>query len=380
MTDEHPAVGASTHPRTAEPARAGASTGAAARTPLRAAVRRLVTRTSSRAWNDDILSESASAAFWQTLSLPPLLLGLFGILGYVGDWFGPDTVSAVQQWIIQLTGGIFSRNAVEEIIAPTVDQILTTARGEVVSVGFIMSFWSGSSAMAAFVDAITRAHGQLELRSFLWQRTLSILIYLVALTTGIVLLPIVALGPDRVLPLLPDAWEPPAVVLLGWVYYPILGVLLVLALTTLYKVALPLKPPWYRGLPGALLAAVAFLVGVTGLRAYLDWITGTGYTYGALAAPIAFLLATFFIAFAIILGAHFNAAVQAVWPTRLRDRRARCADDDDRQREVDRVAVEVDRVVGRNPAAAAAALERLDYVVTRPAAEAGPDRVGAAGP
>ena len=27
-----------------------------------------------------------------------------------------------------------------------------------------------------------------------------------------------------------------------------------LALTTLYKIALPFKPPWYRGLPGAFLA------------------------------------------------------------------------------------------------------------------------------
>lgn len=94
-----------------------------------------------------------------------------------------------------------------------------------------------------------------------------------------------------------------------------------LALTTLYKVALPAKPPWWRGLPGALFAAVVFLIGVTGLRVYIDWLTGTGYTYGALAAPIAFLLAAFFIGFAIVLGAHLNAAIQELWPARLSDRR-----------------------------------------------------------
>ena len=103
----------------------------------------------------------------------------------------------------------------------------------------------------------------------------------------------------------------------------VIGLVLVLALTTLYKIALPLKPPWYRGLPGALLAAVVFLAGATGLRAYLDWLTGTGYTYGALAAPIAFLLGTFFIGLAIVLGAHFNASIQALWPVPLRDRRNR---------------------------------------------------------
>jgi membrane protein len=106
---------------------------------------------------------------------------------------------------------------------------------------------------------------------------------------------------------------------------PVIGLVLVLALTTLYKIALPLKPPWYRGLPGALLAAVVFLVGAFGLRTYLDWLTSTGYTYGALAAPIAFLLGTFFIGMAIVLGAHLNASIQALWPVQLRDRRNRLA-------------------------------------------------------
>jgi len=337
--------------------------GAAA--PPHSAVRRLLSRTLTRAWNDDVLSESASAAFWQTLSLPPLLLGIFGILGYVGGWFGPDTVIAVQQWIIDITSGVFSRNAVEEIIVPTVADVLTTARGEVVSVGFVLSFWSGSSAMAAFVDAITRAHDQFPVRNFLWQRILSIVLYLVGLAVGIVLLPIAALGPDRVLPLLPDSWEPAAGALLNATYYLLIGLVLVLALTTLYKIALPLKAPWYRGLPGALLAAVVFLVGVTGLRLYLDWVTSTGYTYGALAAPIAFLLAAYFIALSIIVGAHFNAAVQVVWPAPLR-RRGRRAELPRADGAGHQTAAEVARCVRHDPEAAAAALESLDYVVMRP--------------
>jgi membrane protein len=280
----------------------------------------VVRRVLRRAWADDVLSESAATAFWQTLSLPPLLLGLFGLLGWVGDWFGPGTVVAVQRWIIDTTGDVFSRNAVQEIIAPTVTQILTTARGEVVSIGFLLSFWSGSSAMSSFIDAITKAHDQYPVRSFVWQRTLAILLYLVGLAIGIVLLPVAALGPSRVLALLPDSVEPAAGQLLDLGYYPLVVLVLVLALTTLYKIALPFKIPWWRALPGALLAAVVFLVGATGLRSYLDWITSTGYTYGALAAPIAFLLGMYFIALAVILGAHLNAAVQAVWPVTLRRR------------------------------------------------------------
>jgi membrane protein len=160
------AVGATVHARPMaglDSDRAGARTtdgvsappAPAATAPRRSTWRRLLGRRLGNAWDDDIFSESAAAAFWQTLS--PLLLGLFGILGYVGGAFGPDTVTAVQQWIIEVTGGVFSRNALDEIIAPTVTDILSTARAEVVSVGFVLSLWSGSSAMASFVDAITRA-------------------------------------------------------------------------------------------------------------------------------------------------------------------------------------------------------------------------------
>jgi membrane protein len=47
---------------------------------------------------------------------------------------------------------------------------------------------------------------------------------------------------------------------------------------------------------------------------YLQYITRTGYTYGALATPIAFLLFAFFLGFAIMIGAELNAAIQEEWP------------------------------------------------------------------
>jgi membrane protein len=332
-------------------------------------LRRLLGRTVSRAWNGDIFSESAAAAFWQTLSLPPLLLGLFGALGYVGGVFGPHTVAGVQQRIIELTGGVFSRDALTQIIAPTIADVLSTARGEVVSIGFVISFWSGSSAMSAFVDAITRAHGQYEVRNLVWQRLLAMLLYLVGLLSGIIALPLVSVGPDRVLAILPGSSEHVVGTAFDALFYPVVGLVLLVALTTLYRVALPLKPPWYRGLPGALFAAVVFLAGASGLRLYLDWLTSTGYTYGALAAPIAFLLATFFIAFAIILGAHLNAGIQALWPAPLRDRRGL------RER-AGPGTPELRRAVREDPEAVVALLEQLSYTVGRPE-RVGPERESA---
>ncbi len=99
-------------------------------------------------------------------------------------------------------------------------------------------------------------------------------------------------------------------------YYPAVGLLVIIGLTTLYKVALPKSLPWHRLLAGALVAGVFFMAASTGLRWYLGFVTSTGYTYGALATPIAFLLFTFFLGFAVVLGAEFNATVQEFWPAR----------------------------------------------------------------
>ena len=85
-------------------------------------------------------------------------------------------------------------------------------------------------------------------------------------------------------------------------------------MNVLYRVSLPRPLPSHRLLLGSVLAAAVFLVTTLGLRVYLTWITGTGYTYGALATPIAFLLFAFFLGFAIMIGAELNAAVQEEWP------------------------------------------------------------------
>ena len=71
-------------------------------------------------------------------------------------------------------------------------------------------------------------------------------------------------------------------------YALVLG--LVATVTVLYRVSLPKPLPTHRLIWGALLATTVFVVATVGLRIYLQYITQTGYTYGALATPIAFLL------------------------------------------------------------------------------------------
>ena len=103
----------------------------------RGALARVARRTLGKAWDDGIFSMAAQAAFWQALSLPPLFLGLLGSLGYVGGWFGPETVDIVEGKIVGFARRVFTPEVVDQLIAPTASSILTRGRADVVSVGFL---------------------------------------------------------------------------------------------------------------------------------------------------------------------------------------------------------------------------------------------------
>ncbi len=284
---------------------------------------RLIGRTLSKAWRGSIFSESAEAAFWQALSLAPLMLGILGLLGYVSDWFGHHVAARASEQIVSFSEKAFSGEVVESIVKPTVESMLTEGKGAIASVGFLIALWAGSSAMSSFVDAITVAHGQEGVRNEVWQRFFALLLYIGSLVLLIIGLPLIAIGPDLLPRFFPESW----LGMIGfWVrvlYYPTLGVLLVVALATLYKVALPRKLPWHRGVPGAILAMAIFLLTSAGLRFYLSGLSATGYTYGALATPVAFLLFLFFIGMAVVGGAYFNAAIEELWPARPTRRQQR---------------------------------------------------------
>lgn len=284
---------------------------------------RLIGRTLSKAWRGSIFSESAEAAFWQALSLAPLMLGLLGLLGYVSDWFGHRVAARASEQIVSISEKAFSDEVVESIVKPTVESMLTEGKGAIASVGFLIALWAGSSAMSSFVDAITVAHGQEGVRNEVWQRFFALLLYIGSLVLLIIGLPLIAIGPDLLPRFFPESWHGMIGFWVRLLYYPTLGVLLVVALATLYKVALPRKLPWHRGVPGAILAMAIFLLTSAGLRFYLGGISATGYTYGALATPVAFLLFLFFIGLAIVGGAYFNAAIEELWPARPTRRQQR---------------------------------------------------------
>lgn len=283
---------------------------------------RLVVTTVASCLRYRVTGLAAEAAFFAVVSVPPLLFALAGGIGYAADQFTPAQVEDVRSAIIELSRQVLTDRAVQEVIQPTVSDVLEVGRFDVISIGFVLALWSGSRALNVFVDTITVMHGLGGERSIVRTRALSFVLYVMAIVTGIVTLPLVVAGPTVVGRLLPNRVD-----MLMTFYWPVVVVLCICFLATLYHVSVPVRTNWSFNLPGATFSLVAWVLGSYALRWVLTVTAADSRSiYGPLAAPIAVLLWLYLVAIAVLIGAAVNAAFDTVFPqaatTRARARRA----------------------------------------------------------
>ncbi|WP_406505784.1 YihY/virulence factor BrkB family protein [Streptomyces sp. NBC_00212] len=257
-----------------------------------------------------ILGLAAEAAFFTLLSLPPLLLSVIALLGYVDGWTSTHTVASIEQNILNAAGTVLSDRGVHEFAQPLLEDVTKGKRPDIVSIGFAIALWSGSRAVNVFIDTITVMYGLDGHRGIVKTRLLSLLLYIVALLIGAVVLPLAVVGPDRVVELIPWGTN-----VISFLYWPTMILLSIAFLTTLFHVSVPVRSPWIEDVPGALVALAMWVLGSFLLRIYLTSTVEGPTIYGSLAAPIAVLLWIGISAFAVLVGAAVNAAIDRVWPS-----------------------------------------------------------------
>lgn len=255
---------------------------------------------------------AAEAAFFAILSLPPLIFGLAGAVGFIAQRFDVTTVTEFREQVLDLSLQLLTPSAVSGVIVPTLDDVLSGGRFEIVSIGFVIALWSGSRALNVVVDTITIMYGLAGQRSILRTRALSFSLYVVGLCAAVVLLPLVLAGPGLVDRVLPDRLG-----VLARLYWPVVLVGTVAALASLYHLAVPVRQRWRRDLPGAALTMLLWLGGSALLRLFLGVSIGSSSIYGPLAAPIAVLLWLYLISLSLLIGAAFNASLDPTGEPRV---------------------------------------------------------------
>jgi membrane protein len=272
---------------------------------------RLTRETTAICFRYRVTGLAAEAGFFALLSLPPLVLGLVGSIGYLGKGIGHTSVRQVENRIIDVSAKVLTADQVREVIKPTLRQVFEGGRFDIVSIGFVLALWSGSRALNVFIDTISIMYGLGGKRGIVRTRVLSFTLYVLAVVIGSVVIPLLLVGPSVLSRMLPNQLE-----FFNSLYWPVASLLSVLSLTSLYHISVPAQTPWRRDVPGALLTLVIWFLGSYVVRSIISVSVGGTSIYGPLTAPIVLLIWLYVLAIAVLIGAALNAAIEVLWPRR----------------------------------------------------------------
>ncbi len=270
---------------------------------------RLVVETVSICLRYRVTGLASEAAFFALLSLPPLFLGVIAGVGFLGQQLGPDTVDTVTEAIVNFARRFLTEDTVTQVITPTINDTLGGGRGDLLSIGFLLSLWSGSRALHVFMDTIGIMYGQNGERGIVRARAMSLMLYLASIVAMGITLPLVLIGPDLLRDMIPTPFN-----FVVELYWPVVSVLGLLSLTGLFHFATPTRSPFYRDLPGSILAVTIWVGASLILRSWATRAIGGTSVYGPLSAPIVLMIWLYFMAIAVLIGAALNAAIRRLWP------------------------------------------------------------------
>jgi membrane protein len=250
--------------------------------------------------DDNVALLAAGVAFYAMLAIFPAIIALVTVYGMVAD---PNQVeSQVGEFAKSLPSGA------DQLLTQQLQNVASAGRRSL-SIGLVVSLlavlWSASSGVQGLVKGLNVVYDERETRGFFKLRALSLLLTLGAIVVAVVALALITVFPAVIDNLGLGRAGELAASIARWV---VLALLVLVALAVLYRFAPDrANPRWRWVTPGAVVALVLWLLGSIGFSWYVDNFGKYNQTYGALAAVIILLLWLFLSAFAVLLGAEFDA-------------------------------------------------------------------------
>lgn len=252
---------------------------------------------------DNTTMIAAGLAYYAMLAVVPALIAAISIYALILD---PATLTNDLRGV---------RDAVPEstyrLIEDQLTQITAGSRGALgFGVGFsiLATLWTASGGTKSLMKGLNIVYDVEEQRPFLIQRAIAY-----GMTVGLIVFVVAAASLVTFVP----AWlgeiglESASRRLIEWLRWPGIFVIVVLGLGLLYKVA-PNRPArrskWLS--PGAVTAAVLWVLATLGFSVYTTSLGDFNATYGALGGVVVLLFWFFISGFVILLGAEVNAIVE----------------------------------------------------------------------
>lgn len=262
----------------------------------------------SRSGEVGITDRAATLAYYGFLSLFPALIVAVALLGLFGSY--PDTYNSIIDTLREAAPG----SAIDTIDSALRDVLQDSgSAGRLLGIGLVVALVSASGATGAAIRSLDAINGR-EGRGIVGSRVAQLLLTLALM--ALLLLAFTALlvaGP--LFSSIADAagLEASSRSLVSLLRYPVGIASLLAAMLLLYwrGPAGPKRPP-LEHLPGALLAAVLWVIASVGFSIYVSHFSSYDATYGALGAIIILLVWLYVGNLALLIGALANRELRRV--------------------------------------------------------------------
>jgi membrane protein len=260
-------------------------------------------RTYVRTGEDRLLATAAGVVFFGLLAIFPAVTALVSCYGLFAS---PSTIGAnLQTLSLMLPEGSF------QIVQDQIGRVLdkgNTALGVTFLFGLALAVWSANAGVKAVIDALNVVYEEREKRGFVRLNLLSL-----AFTTGGIAALLLMVGAVVALPLAFDhlGIEPDSQTIVALARWPLLFVVLVAALSLLYRFGPSRRAARWQWLSvGAVSAAVLWIAGSALLSWYLSNFGNYSATYGSLGAAIGLMMWMWMSAIIVLCGAELNSEIE----------------------------------------------------------------------
>lgn len=263
---------------------------------------KVMVRTVSEFLDDEMSTYASALAYQMLFSLFPFLLFLIALIGFLHL---PDFFS----WLRLQSELVLPPQALEQV-NPVIDQ-LQQSKGGLLSIGIVIALWTASAGVRLMMSAMNAAYDVVEARP-IWKRfPLS-----VAYTIGIamMMLAVAALmvtGPQVMNWIAAQIGMEEFIVTLWTILrWPLIVMLLMVAVALIYYVMPDVKQEFRFITPGSVLAVVVWIIASLGFGYYVKTFADYNAMYGSIGAIIVLLLYFYISAAVLLLGAEMNAVVE----------------------------------------------------------------------
>ena len=262
----------------------------------------VLARTKQQLNEDNLTVVAAGVAFYGFVAVVPALAATVAIYGLMAD---PAQVTEQVTALARVVPGEALPLLRDQMVRITSN---TQAAGISAVLGVLLALYSSANATKAMISGLNIAYDETEKRGF-FKLTLIALV----LTVGAILAAIAAIALVAVLPSMLKRMNITAGVetLLNIVRWPILVGGFMGALAVLFRFG-PCRheAKWNWVTPGAIVAAVLWLLGSALFSLYVSKVGSYDKTYGPLGAVVVFLMWLYISALAVLLGAEFNSELE----------------------------------------------------------------------